>query len=133
VAFTGLSEAQQRIRELHETYSDAVVQQDLEAYLACWTEDGRRTGAGGECHGKAELRVHWNGIFGAVAQMAFFTQLASIDVDGDRATARSYCLEFIKLRDGTSRQVVGEYTDELARSGGGWVFAQRHYRVTMTP
>ena len=40
------SEAMQSIRELHETYSDAVVRQDLEAYLACWAEDGRRTGAG---------------------------------------------------------------------------------------
>jgi hypothetical protein len=54
-------------------------------------------------------------------------------VDGDRASARSYCLEFIKLCDGTSRQVVGEYTDELARAGGDWVFSQRHYRVMMTP
>jgi ketosteroid isomerase-like protein len=48
VAFTGSSEAMQSIRELHETYSDAVVRQDLEAYLACWTEDGRRTRAGGD-------------------------------------------------------------------------------------
>jgi hypothetical protein len=38
----------QSIRELHETYSDAVVRQDLEAYLACWTKDGRRTCAGGD-------------------------------------------------------------------------------------
>jgi hypothetical protein len=32
-----------------------------------------------------------------------------------------------------SSQVVGEYTDELARAGGDWVFSQRHYRVMTRP
>jgi uncharacterized protein (TIGR02246 family) len=133
VPFTGPSDASHAIRELHETYADAVVRQDLDAYLACWTEDGRRTGSGGECNGKAELRAHWNGIFGAIAQMAFFVQHASITVDGDLAEARSYCLEFMTLTDGTSRQVVGEYTDELRRVDGEWAFSHRHYRVLLTP
>lgn len=65
--------------------------------------------------------------------MAFFTQLASIAVDGDQATARSYCLEFMTLRDGAGRQVIGEYTDELVRVEGEWVFSHRHYQVMMTP
>lgn len=133
MAFTGPREARQDIRDLHETYGDAVVRQDLETYLACWSEDGRRTGAGGECNGKAELRSHWTGIFRAVEQMAFFPQLASIAVDGQHATARSYCLEFMKLRDGSSRQVVGEYTDELVSVDGDWVFSHRHYQVILTP
>jgi ketosteroid isomerase-like protein len=133
MAFTGPREAVHEIRELHETYSDAVIRQDLEAYLACWSEDGRRTGTGGEASGKAELRAHWNGIFGAIEQMAFFPQLASISVDGDRANARSYCLEFMKFRDGNGTQVVGEYTDELVNVGGAWVFSHRDYRVMMTP
>ena len=34
--------------------------------------------------GKDELHTHWRGIFEAIEQMAFFTQLASIAVDGDR-------------------------------------------------
>ena len=64
--------------------------------------------------------------------MAFFTQLASLDVHADRAAARSYCLEIIKLRDGTTRQLVGEYEDELVRIAGDWLFSQRRYRVAMT-
>lgn len=110
-----------------------MIRQDLETYLACWSDDGRRTGEGGECTGKAELRSHWLGIFGAIEQMAFFTQLASINVDGDQATARSYCLEFMKLHNGSGRQVVGEYPDELMSVDGGWVFSHRHYKVMMTP
>lgn len=133
MAFTGPREAIQDIRELHETYSDATVRQDLETYLACWSDDGRRTGEGGECTGKAELQAHWKGIFRAIEQMAFFVQLASITVDGDRADARSYCLEFMTFRDGSGRQVVGQYTDELVSVDGVWVFSHRHYEVMMTP
>ena len=129
--FSAPAEDRQLIRERLEIYSDAVTRQDLDAYLACWTEDGRRTGSGGDCHGKSELRDHWQAIFTTIEQMAFFTQMASLTVRGDRADARSYCLEFMKVRDQPVRQVVGEYADELVRVDGAWLFASRHYRVAM--
>jgi len=73
-----------------------------------------------------------HGIFGALEQIVFFTQMASLSVDGDSATARSYCLEILKLRDGNTRQLIGEYDDELVRVDGAWLFCERHYRVAMT-
>lgn len=132
MAFSGSHENKTSIRERLETYGDAVARQDLEAYLACWTQDGRRTGAGGECQGMAELRAHWGGVFGAIEQMAFFTQIAAIEVDGQHATVRSSCLEVLMFRDGTSTQLVGEYADELVRVEGDWLFSHRHYQVAMT-
>jgi ketosteroid isomerase-like protein len=132
MAFTGPAQDRQTIRELLETYSDAVTRQDIDTYLACWAENCRRRGSGGECEGKDELRTHWHGIFQAVEQMVFFTQLASLTVDGSRAVARSYCLEIMKLRDGPTKQLVGEYDDELVRVGGDWLFSERRYRVAMT-
>jgi ketosteroid isomerase-like protein len=131
MAFIGSPEDKQLIRERLDTYSDAVTRQDLETYLGCWTDDGRRTGAGGECAGKDELLAHWHGIFGAIEQMAFFTQLASIIVDGDRAFVRSYCIEVIAPKAGDTRQLVGEYEDELVRADDGWLFSQRSYRVVL--
>jgi hypothetical protein len=133
MTFTGPSDARQAIRELLETYSDAVVRKDVVQYLSCWAENGRRTGAGGDASGHAELGAHFTGVFGAVEQMAFFTQPAAIAVDGTNATARSYTLEFVKGRDGSSIQVIGEYTDALTIVNGTWVFASRHYRVVMLP
>jgi hypothetical protein len=64
--------------------------------------------------------------------MAFFTQLASMTVDGNRAHARSYCLEIMKLRDGSARQLVGEYDDELLRADDQWLFSVRRYKVAMS-
>jgi ketosteroid isomerase-like protein len=132
MAFSGRVEDKQLIRELFEIYSDAVIRQDLDTYLACWADECRRTGAGGECEGKDELRAHWHGIFDALEQMVFFTQMASLSVDGDSAAARSYCLEILKLKDGHTRQLIGEYDDELVRVDGDWLFSHRHYRVAMT-
>jgi uncharacterized protein (TIGR02246 family) len=132
MAFTGPSEDRQAIRELLETYADAVARKDLETYLSCWTSDGRRTGAGGECQGTDGLRDHWNSIFGTIEKMAFFVQIASIAADADRATVRSYCLEIMDFSDGNGVKLVGEYADELVRSASGWQFAHRDYQVRMT-
>ncbi|HVQ50266.1 MAG TPA: nuclear transport factor 2 family protein [Mycobacterium sp.] len=132
MAFTGPAQDRQTIRELFEIYSDAVIRRDLDTYLACWADNCRRSGAGGECEGKDELRAHWHGIFGALEQMVFFTQMASLTVDGDSAAARSYCLEILKLKDGNTRQLVGEYDDELVRVDGDWLFSHRRYQVAMT-
>lgn len=132
MAFTGNDTDLRQIRERLETYADSVTRKDLDGYLSCWAPDGRRTGAGGECQGHDGLREHWNGIFSAVGTMAFFVQLASIDVDADRAAVRSYCLELMEFTDGNSAKLVGEYTDELVRDASGWVFARRDYQVRMT-
>jgi ketosteroid isomerase-like protein len=120
MAFSGRVVDKQLIRERFEIYSDAVTRQDLDTYLACWAANCRRTGVGGERDGKDKLRAHWHGIFGALEQMVFFTQMASLSVDGDSAAARSYCLEILKLNDGHTRQLVGEYDDELVRVDGDW-------------
>ncbi len=132
MAFTGSDDVKTKIRERLETYADAVTRKDLEIYLACWAEAGRRTGAGGECQGRTGLSNHWNEIFGAIEKMAFFVQVASIAVDGDHAAVRSYCLEIMDFRDGNSAKLVGEYTDELVHTDGDWLFAHRDYQVRMT-
>jgi ketosteroid isomerase-like protein len=131
MAFTGPIEDKQLIRERFETYSDAVIRQDLDTYLACWTDSCRREGSGGECVGKDQLRAHWHEVFQTIEQMVFFTQLASITVDRDRAIARSYCLEIMKFSDGHTRQLVGEYDDELVHVDADWLFSRRRYQVAL--
>lgn len=131
MAFTGPREDRETIRELLATYADAVTRQDLEGYLDCWADDARRTGPGGDCHGKDELRAQWRGVFETVEQMVFFAQPGAIEVMGDRARMRSHCLEFIRLTDGTDRRVIGEYNDIAVRADRRWLFAERNYRVVL--
>ena len=49
--FSGPIEDRLGIRELFDSYGDAVTRNALDDYLACWTEDGTRLGEGGECEG----------------------------------------------------------------------------------
>ena len=131
MAFEGPIEDRVGIRERYDAYSDAVTRADVDDYLECWSEDGVRTGDGGECSGRQEIREHFQAMFDWMDRMAFFSQLASIEVEGGRATASANTLEFLRLRTGDSHRVVGSYRDELIRDGGIWRFASRHYRVLM--
>ena len=127
--FSGPIDDRLKVRELLDSYSDAVCRTALDDYLSCWTEDGVRLGDGGECHGKAELRAHWDGIWQVLSNMVFVTQVGAIQVDGDHARARSYCLEVLKFRTGATHRLVGQYEDELRRIDGEWLFSERRYRV----
>lgn len=129
MTFVGSVEDRLKIRERIDSYSDAVFRADVEDYLACWCDAGVRSGSGGECRGKPALREHWTAIWQSLERMGFFTQVAAIEVDGDRATARSYCLEILRLKNGDFRRLVGMYNDELVRENGDWLFARRNYEV----
>lgn len=129
MGFTGSVDDRLLIRELLGSYSDAVMRRDAEDYLACWHDAGVRTGAGGDCSGKAELRTQWNGIWQVVDRMAFLTEIASIEVTGDAATARCYCHETLRLVGGDTRRLLGRYDDVLTRADGRWVFARREYTI----
>lgn len=127
--FSGPIEDRLAIRERFDSYSDSVTRQALDDYLDCWTEDGARFGSGGECQGIEALRAHWDEIWKALSQMAFMTQVGSIVVEGTTASARSYCLETLRFHDGTTRQLVGTYDDELRRVDDAWKFSTRRYRI----
>jgi ketosteroid isomerase-like protein len=127
--FTGSADDQLKIRQLFDSYCDATCRQAVDDYLACWTDDGVRLGDGGECHGIVELRAHWDGIWKAVAKMAFMVQIGAIEVDGDHARARSYCLEVLEFRGGGTHRLIGNYEDLLRRVDGEWRFSERNYRV----
>lgn len=129
MAFTGPIEDRLLIRELFGSYGDATTRCDVEAYLACWAEDGVRIAHGAECRGKAELRRHWTESWERLERMAFFTEVAAIEVNGDRATARSHCREIMILKGGDIWKVVGRYEDELVRQGGAWLFARKSYEL----
>ncbi len=127
--FSGSIENRLKIRERFDIYCDAVSRACLDDYLKCWTTDGIRLGDGGECHGVDDLRAQWDGIWQTLEWMVFFYQIGSIEIDGDRARAHSYCQEFLQLQNGSSRRVIGIYDDQLRYVDGQWLFCQRTYRM----
>jgi ketosteroid isomerase-like protein len=127
--FSGPLQDRQLIRELFGAYSDATFRRDVDAWLSCYATEGVWVLMGKEIRGKDELRSQWSWLWSTLERMAFFTEIGAIQVEGDRASARSYCREILHYQDGSMRKVIGSYEDQLVSRGGAWLFARRDYRL----
>lgn len=119
------------IRDRYSAYSDAVFQQDNEAWLACWSEGGVWAIFGKEITGKEALRKQWAETWKTIDRMAFFCEVGAIEIDGSKASVRSYCHEIVSFKEGKLLKVIAQYSDELVKEGGAWVFSRRVYSVLM--
>lgn len=127
--FTGPLEDRFLIRERYSAYSDAAFQGDMDAWLACWSDDGLWEIFGNPVRGKDGLRAQWVETLSTIDHMAFFSEIGSIEVEGDRATARSYTNEIVALKSGDLMKVIGQYSDNLVKQNGVWLFSQRIHTV----
>lgn len=118
------------IRELIESYNDAVMRFDGDAWAQNWTDDATWTLPGaGDLTGKDVFFPAWKGAMSAFDFVGFFASAGPIHVDGDRATGTWYQQEFLHQKDGVKRNVTGKYSDEYTRQGGRWYFSRRVYEV----
>jgi ketosteroid isomerase-like protein len=119
------------IRELIELYSDAVTRRDWATVGAVFAEDAVWVIAPPtdiELRGRAAIA---KGVAGMVEAFEVFIQMTHsivIELDGDRATARTIVNGFGRLRGGSGGAfALGTYIDELVRAGGGWLFRSRRF------
>ncbi len=129
MAFTGPMEDRLAIRELYDTYGDGSCRADAETFLSCWAEDGQWNTHIFSRTGKAELREQWDMLWAGFEKVAFLGNVLSIEVDGDKATARSVAREIVSLKGGGIFKLAGLYRDQLVRRNGAWLFQQRDYEV----
>ena len=118
------------IRELVESYNDAVMRFDGEAWGENWTEDAvwHLPGAGDVSGRDANVTV-WQGAMSAFSFVGFFASAGPIHVSGDTATATWYQQEFLHGKDGSERKVTGRYEDDYVKVEGRWYFKRRVYEV----
>lgn len=130
MAFIGPAQDRMVIRELYDSYADAVIRMDRAAWLECWREDAVWT-----THdyfsvaGREAVAQKCDELLRDVATATFFTQVCAIEADGDRAAARVICLESLILANGGGYDLTGRFDDRLRREGGVWRFESREYRV----
>lgn len=118
------------IRELVESYNDAVMRFDAEAWAANWTDDAAWSLPGmGEVTGKDTFVPMWQGAMSAFSFVGFFASAGPIVVDGDTAHGTWYQQEFLHGKDGSKRNVTGRYEDDYVKRDGRWFFARRVYSV----
>lgn len=131
MAFKGPIEDRLAIRELFDSYSDAVCVVDAAAWGDTWADDGVWELPDypeiGKIVGRQNIVAAWVAAMTHYPGIIFTATPGSIVVSGDRATARSWTSE-VYDQQGVTKRDRGRYDDELVRRGGRWLFKSRIFR-----
>lgn len=127
--FTGPIEDRMLIRERMSAYADSMFSKDLEGWLSHFAEDIVWRFGDSERHGREEMRASWPNLWEPLKAMGLFVEVASIEVEGDRARAKCYSRQIFFHKDGKVVKLVGLYSDELVKRDGEWLFASREYTM----
>lgn len=129
--FTGPAEDRLAIRELLDAYADAVTRCDADAWGATWAEEAEWSLPDypeiGTTKGRAAIVAMWVEAMKGFPGIMFEAWPGAIEVEGDRATMRSYTAEVYDQSGATVRD-RGVYEDVCVRIEGRWLFASRSFR-----
>lgn len=129
--FSGPAEDRLAIRELIETYADAVVRRDAEAWGATWADDAEWSLPDypeiGTTSGRTAIVAMWTEAMKAYPGILFQAWPGSIEVEGDVAKVRSYTSE-VYDHDGITKRDQGAYEDVCVKRDGRWLFKRRSFR-----
>ncbi len=126
--FSGPIEDRLAIRELHDSYCDAVLRADPDDWGALWTEDAVWSLMGTEVVGRENIVNLWNGAMSAFDAVSFLGIPGSLEITGDTATGR-YQTHEILVENGEPRIAGGRYDDEFVKIDGQWLYSKRIFNV----
>jgi len=113
------------INDLVHSYCDRVCNNDQEAWLDLWTEDGVWNIGRGPVHGRNEIRAAMAtamDLFESVIQLAFNGTATTDEAAGE---GRWYFSEFAKTKSGKTLFYLGYYDDTYRCVDDEWKFASR--------
>lgn len=129
--FEGPIEDRLAIRELLDSYADAVIRNDAEDWGATWAEDGVWSMPDypefPETRGRAAIVAMWKGAMEHYPGVVFTAGPGSIVVEGERATVRSYTSE-VYDQNGATKRDRGRYDDICVKRDGRWLFQSRTFK-----
>jgi len=117
------------IRELVDSYNDAVMRFDEEAWSANWADDATWDTGNGAMTGKDVFVPVWREAMSGFSFVGFFASAGPIVVDGDSAHATWYQQEFLHQKEGGKLNITGQYEDDYVKADGRWYFQQRIYKI----
>lgn len=129
MAFSGPLEDRQLIRELMDSYADAICRVDVKDYSACWADEGAVWSIPwypeiGTVEGKDKIIPIWVEAMKVFAGDNFVMVPGSIEVDGKCAKVTAHTSECYDIGDTIFRD-RGYYMDECVKIEGRWYFQKR--------
>jgi ketosteroid isomerase-like protein len=133
MAFIGPLEDRVAVRELLDSYADAVCVVDAQAWGATWAEDGVWELPDypqiSKITGRANIVATWIAAMAQYPGIIFVSTPGSIVVSGDEAVVRSYTSEvFDDQANGRTTRDRGRYDDLVVRRNGRWLFKTRRFK-----
>lgn len=133
--FSGTLEDKIAIRELLETFADALNREDRALLTTCWVQDSVWITPQGRHEGRDDIVQSWANYTTAyrrgtgVVYRATFYQPATIRVEGEAAAGITYFSVITFTDQGSAPHVfAGAYAEEYVRTQGKWLFKNREYR-----
>lgn len=131
--FTGPFEDRLMIRELIDSYSDAISRVDADDYAQCWADEGAIWSipwypAIGTIEGKGNILSFWVEAMKTFAGDHFTMVPGSIEVDGNTAKVTAYSAEVYDIGDTIFRD-RGYYEDLCVKVGGRWFFKEKTFHL----
>jgi uncharacterized protein (TIGR02246 family) len=132
MAYEGPADDRLAIRELLESYADAVCTVDPVAWGNTWAEDGVWELPDypeiGKITGKSNIVTAWKAAMTHYPGMIFIATPGAIKVNGDQAAVRSYTSEVYNDKDGITKRDRGRYDDVLVKHDDKWLFKTRVFK-----
>ncbi len=118
------------IRELVESYNDAVMRFDAEAWGANWADDATWMLPGaGTVTGRDNIVEAWLQAMANFSFVGFFASAGPITVNGNESQGTWYQQEFLHQKDGAKVAITGRYADSYVKIDGRWLFQSRDYTI----
>lgn len=118
------------IRQLHARYCDAVWRQDFDAFGDCFTMDCEWRIGGVILHGRNDIVDYMRDLFASKFRKLFITLRTPIlDVQGARATGRTYFSAQNVMADGQAFAPFGVYYEHFIREDDQWRFSWRLFQT----
>ena len=132
MAFRGPFEDRLAIRELIDTYADATMRRDPEAWGDLWADDAVWEMPDfpqyGDTVGRKAIVALWIRAVADHPDLVYVATPGAIEIEGDRATVRLYTSEvYASPHDGRTVRRRGRYEDALVKRAGRWYITRHRF------
>jgi ketosteroid isomerase-like protein len=132
MSFVGPIEDRLAIRELVDSYGDAVCRHDAAAWGANWTEDAvwnLNLPDLPKVEGRKAIVDLWVRAMDMYEWVLMSSKPGEIIVSNDRATGRFFTWEVTRLKTREEQRINGRYEDTYVKISGRWFFKTRTYKM----
>lgn len=131
--FEGTVNDRLAIRELVDSYSEAVNLIDEASWARCWASDAIWRFHGRTIEGREAIVAAWRSAMASYQRAWFMAYPGMIEISGDEARMRVHTFEYLVDGSGSPRLQSGRYEDRLVRREQGWQFIERQFSPQEMP